>query len=292
LGSPDGLPGKIASLAEVAQATVDALQRAGAINDGLFEYLEKGLPRRAREVDFLRRQYVGRVTAQSRGVLAQAVDSPVISPIKILLVCANPRGTDRLRLGEEDRTLRECIQLSTNRECFKVETLNAATIDDLRRELLRHKYDIVQISGHGTHAGLMFEDVHGDCMTPNPAALSELLQRRGVKTVVLNACYSLSAGSFRGMGLEYTVAMEGPIADRAAVEFTRGFYDALGEGLKVVDAYAEGVSCCKLKGLSLLPALLEKGELISGGVPTTPASSESVRNVDVANPRLLPRGLD
>jgi hypothetical protein len=46
---------------------------------------------------------------------------------RVLLVCANPRGTDAIRLGEEDRTLRECIRLSPHRDRIKVETIQAAT---------------------------------------------------------------------------------------------------------------------------------------------------------------------
>ncbi len=76
----------------------------------------------------------------------------------ILLVCANPRGTDSLRTAQEDRTLRESIQLSRHRDQINIQTLNAATIDDLRRALLNDAFDIVHFSGHGTQQGLVFED--------------------------------------------------------------------------------------------------------------------------------------
>ena len=32
--------------------------------------------------------------------------------MKTLVIFANPRGTDHLRLGEEDRVIQECIQRS------------------------------------------------------------------------------------------------------------------------------------------------------------------------------------
>ena len=178
----------------------------------------------------------------------------------VLLVCANPRGTDPLRTAEEDRTLRESLRLSPNRDQFEVETLNAATIDDLRRALLRKPFGVVHFSGHGTQSGLVFEDTQGKLMVPPSAALAELLHRRGVRVALLNACYSLSVGKIAAIGMEYTVASTGPISDPGAIEFARGFYDALGAGTDVPDAFAEGMSAAELKGFDIDAVLLRQGE--------------------------------
>jgi hypothetical protein len=118
----------------------------------------------------------------------------------------------------------------------------------------------VQFSGHATRHGLQFEDAGGNIAEPDSDALAELLQRRGVQTVVLNACDSLSAGLAATERLEHTIAMTGPIVDESAIEFSRGFYDALGEGLDVAGAFDEGVACCKLKRLPVNAVLLRKGE--------------------------------
>ena len=179
---------------------------------------------------------------------------------RILLVCANPRGTDPLRTAEEDRTLRESLRLSPNRDQIEVETLNAATIDDLRRALLWKPFDVVHFSGHGTQTGLLFEDANGRLMVPRSSALAELLARRQVKVALLNACYSLSVGKITTIGLEYTIASTGPISDPGAIEFTRGFYDAIGAGTSVPDAYAEGISAAKLKGYDIDAILLKHGQ--------------------------------
>ncbi len=178
----------------------------------------------------------------------------------VLLVCANPRGSEPLRTAEEDRTLRESIQLSANRDHFHIETLNAATVDDLRRALLRERFDVVHFSGHGSTRGLLFEDVSGRLMVPPSDAMAELLARRRVKIALLNACYSLSVGRLSSIGLEYTIASSGPISDPGAIEFTRGFYDALGAGAGADDAYAEGMSAAALKGLQVDSVLLAQGE--------------------------------
>jgi hypothetical protein len=184
--------------------------------------------------------------------------------IRVLLVCANPRGTDPLRTAQEDRILRESVQLARHRSRIHVETLQAATIDDLRRALLRARYQIVHFSGHGTTEGLVFEDEAGSRMVPSSAALAELLERRQVPTVVLNACYSLSVGRLTSIGTDHTVATTGPISDPAAVEFTRGFYDAIGEGLPIPEAVEEGLSAARLKNFSLDVVLLKRGEVHVG----------------------------
>jgi hypothetical protein len=180
--------------------------------------------------------------------------------LNILLACANPRGSEPLRTGEEDRTLRQSIRLSGQRDRIDIETLNASTIDDLRRALMNKQFDIVHFSGHGTNQGLVFENDAGQIFQPPSAALAELFARRKIKVAVLNACYSLSVGRISAIGTEFTIASEGPISDPAAIEFTRGFYDALGAGLDVPDAYDEGRGAAALKGLTFAAVLLRRGE--------------------------------
>ena len=46
-----------------------------------------------------------------------------MASMNVLLVCANPRGTDVLRLSEEERTLKEAIRLSQHRDNLKVTVL-------------------------------------------------------------------------------------------------------------------------------------------------------------------------
>ncbi|MEV6342851.1 CHAT domain-containing protein [Actinoplanes sp. NPDC051851] len=181
--------------------------------------------------------------------------------LNILLACANPRGSKDLRLGEEDRTLRESIKLSAGRDRITIETLNAVTVDDLRRALMATRFDVVHFSGHGAPDGrLAFEDAVGNLFEPPTAALAQLFARRGIRVAVLNACYSLSVDSITGIGTEYTIASDGPLADPAAIEFTRGFYDALGHGLEVPDAFEEGRDAAALKGQTFTGILLRAGE--------------------------------
>ncbi len=171
--------------------------------------------------------------------------------IRVLVICANPRGTDSLRLGEEDRVLHECIKLARLRDKVRISVKHAATIHDLRRALLDEQYDIIHISGHGTGQGLVFENVAGNVELVPPRALAKQLAAYSppLKCVILNSCYSLRQGKLLSMGVPFTIAMHGPISDECAIEFTRGFYDALCSGKDIVFAYEEGCRCIELAGL-------------------------------------------
>lgn len=169
---------------------------------------------------------------------------------RVLLIFANPRSTSRLRLGEEDRAVSEAMQLAPLRSSFELVKLHAATIDDLHRALLQKRPEIVHISGHGTEAGLLLEHPNGDAAPVPPSALGELFSlyippQGELRCVLLNACYSLSQGE--SLGVEYTIAMEGPLHDAAAIEFVRGFYDAAAAGYSYEAAYEAGRVRVRLK---------------------------------------------
>lgn len=184
-------------------------------------------------------------------VVIQLEPPAAAAALSILFLAANPSGTDPLRLDRELRIIREAIERSRHRTQLRLEIRTAATIHDLRRALLDGRYDLVHISGHGEREGLLLEDEHGECVEVPKQALARLFGRYAppvgpLRCVVLNACWSLATGESMAMDVPFTVAMDGPISDRGALEFSRGFYDALGAGLDFATAYAEGRSCVEL----------------------------------------------
>ncbi len=184
--------------------------------------------------------------------------------IRILVVFANPRGTDSLRLGTEDRVIREAIKLSHQRENISLTICHATTVHDLRRALLDGEFRFVHISGHGTGTGLVLEDELGGKYVVPQGALAELLSAYcpPIECVVLNACYSISQGQLTSLGVPFTIAMEGPISDDAAIEFSRGFYDAVGASRNIDFAYAEGCRAVRLAvpHTTFVSRILKKGE--------------------------------
>lgn len=176
--------------------------------------------------------------------------------MNVLLVFSNPSDTKPLRLADEDRAVREAIKLSKARDAIEIESLHAASIDDLRRALIDKKRQVVHFAGHGEEKGLCFQNAAGETESPDAKALGALLKRHGVETVILNACYSNEMIAAAPMGTRYTVAMEGAIADAGALEFSRGFYDMIGAGRGVDEAYEEGVSCAAIKNVPVKAKLI------------------------------------
>ena len=71
----------------------------------------------------------------------------------ILILAANPKSTERLRLDEEVKKIEQGLERSKRRDQFKLVVKWAVTDDDLRRSLLDHEPEIVHFSGHGTGIG-------------------------------------------------------------------------------------------------------------------------------------------
>ena len=168
--------------------------------------------------------------------------------IKVLVVFANPRGTDPLRLGSEAKAIEQSIALSRYRNRISIKILHATTIHDWRRAFLKQEFQIVHVSGHGTDNGLVLENESGDPYVVPLAALAEFLQAYSppLNCAILNACYSVSQGEISSVGVPYTIAMDGAVSDDAAIEFSRGFYDALGAGRDIDFSYKEGCRTVRL----------------------------------------------
>lgn len=185
--------------------------------------------------------------------------------VRILALFANPMGTDAIRLGEEQRVIEQCIGRSKQRSKIRLTCHHAATVDDLARALLEGQHDIVHLSGHGSGKGFVLEDDDGRPHVPPPAALAGLFEAHSppINCVILNSCYSLTEGVLTALGVPFTIASERPLDDEAAIEFTRGFYDAIGAGCDVRKAYMAGVQRCLLKNHdpSRLPTLLAGAEV-------------------------------
>lgn len=109
-------------------------------------------------------------------------------------------------------------------------------------------FDIIHFSGHGNSDRAIFEDCASSGETSIKTLIEEVSRNSQVKCLVLNACHSLDR--FKSPALKfYLVGMDSKVQDSAAIEFSRGFYDAIGAGKSIADAIEEGKGCANLKGL-------------------------------------------
>jgi hypothetical protein len=161
---------------------------------------------------------------------------------KILILAANPMDTTRLRLDEEIREIEQGLKLAKKRDQFEIKPVLAVRLRDLRRALLDHEPHIVHFTGHGNKEGLLVEDKGGMAKQVSSEALSELfaLFSDQIECVILSACYSAVQANAISKHINYVIGMKEEIDDDAAIEFAVGFYDALGAGRSVEDAFKFG----------------------------------------------------
>lgn len=187
-----------------------------------------------------------------------------VEKLKMLIVLANPRQSSPLRLLREQKLIEEAIRSSRYRDNIEKPTiLSAATIHELSRALLEDTFHIVHIAGHGNGQGLlMLEDVLGNAAPVPQWPLANLFKRykTTIRFVLLNTCNGLTQGERISFGIPYTIAMEGALDDDAALMFAKGFYEALGAGHEIDDAYEEGCSRVSLTVTAKLASYIFKAD--------------------------------
>lgn len=181
---------------------------------------------------------------------------PFEPPLRVLLVAANPPGSNPLNLEEEGRL----IQKSLEDPSTKVTPLPKARLEELRESLLRSSCHVLHFMGHGVFdeetgtGGLLLESSAGDQETVSGEVFANHLKGGCLpQLVVVNTCHSGRIASDRGhdffagiasslvmAGVPAVVAMRIPITDRAAIAFSKALYRELAAGAPVDAAVAEG----------------------------------------------------
>jgi hypothetical protein len=185
-------------------------------------------------------------------------------PIKILFLASDPEDAQKLRLGQEFRDIQEQLKLSKFRDYFRMELPQLSIRPlDISQALLDTQPHIVHFSGHGTSKGaLCFENIVGETHFVQPNSLAALFEQFStqVNCVILNACYSEIQAHAIAKHINYVIGMNQSIGDKAAIAFAVGFYQALGAGRSVEDAYKLGCVQVRLQNIPehLTPVLIKK----------------------------------
>jgi len=179
---------------------------------------------------------------------------------KILFLSAVPTDTDRLRLDREVREIETALERSKSRRQFEMVHKCAVRVDDLRRALLDHTPQIVHFSGHGAgEEGLVFESDAGKMKLVKAESLARLFKSfaQDIHCVFLNACFSEIQADAIAQHIDYVIGMNQEMKDQAAIEFAKGFYDALAAGRSIEDAFEIGLTSIDLENIpaSSIPVL-------------------------------------
>jgi hypothetical protein len=194
---------------------------------------------------------------------------PKTNKVSILFLAADPTDASRLRLGEEFREIQEKLKLAKFRDRFALELPQLSVRpSDISQALLDTQPQIVHFSGHGTPTGaLCFEDLVGKNHPIESDALAALFEQFSgqVNCVILNACYSEIQAKAISKHIKYVIGMNQAIGDKAAIDFAIGFYQALGGGRSIEDAYNLGRVQIRLQGIPehLTPILITEGSVVN-----------------------------
>ena len=186
--------------------------------------------------------------------------------VSILFLAADPTDASRLRLGEEFREIQEKLKQAKPPNRFQLELPRLSVRpEDISQALLDVQPHIVHFSGHGASTGaLCFENQGGQTHLIQPDTLAALFEQfaHQVNCVLLNACYSQTQAKAIAEHIDYVIGMNQVIGDKAAIAFTIGFYQALGAGRTIEDAYKLGCVQISLQGIPehLTPVLIKKGQ--------------------------------
>lgn len=189
-----------------------------------------------------------------------------VETISILLLAADPTNASRLRIGEEFREIREKLRLAKLRENFKLDQRDSVRSTDISQALLDLQPQILHFSGHGTDSGaLCFENQLGQIHPISSDALAALLEQfeDQIRCVLLNACYSEIQAVAIAKHVDYVIGMNQAIGDKAAIAFAIGFYQTLGAGGTIEQAYKLGCVQIRLQGIPehLTPVLVRRGQV-------------------------------
>ena len=161
---------------------------------------------------------------------------------RILVITANPQGENNqaIRLDKEVAEIRQRVKMGTARDRIHIDTLQAATIDNLRVDLLSNNYDIIHFAGHADSNGLELLGPNGVQNLSFDAFGKMLKDQKALKCVVINACSAMQGISTAFAPL--VIGMIDDIDDEAALVFAKGFYDAIAAGHNASKAYDVAVT--------------------------------------------------
>lgn len=196
-----------------------------------------------------------RYDEEARKVLRAAYEAradipspPRLHETRILFLASNPTTTLALDLEEELRSVEMELRGVRFREEIRLVPCHAVRPDDLIRHLRQQQPSVVHFSGHGTSSGIVLRS-ESDQAIVSGGALERLFNNRGVKLVVLNACFSHEQAESIVKVVPTVVGTTEAVDDEAARRFSTAFYRTLGDGHRIGDAFRDGVDAVAVYAL-------------------------------------------
>ncbi|MCW7475592.1 CHAT domain-containing protein [Leptospira levettii] len=182
---------------------------------------------------------------------------------RVLFISSSPTDQYTISVDREARIIEEQIQASQIRDSIKFIHKTAVKPETITKAIMDEKPTIVQFSGHGDKNYICVEDEFGNTIEFPLNSLEKLfsLFKDNIKAVILNSCYSeKQARAISKLGIT-VIGMNREIDDNDAIEFSKGFYQALGGGKDVSFSFEMGKVLLSVQQTKTIPKLWEQGEL-------------------------------
>jgi hypothetical protein len=168
-----------------------------------------------------------------------------VSKVRVLVLAANPVGTDRVRIDEEVYQLESKLRSARLRDQVELIAAWAVRRRDLQDLLARHQPHVLHFSGHGTtEHGIVLQDEDGHPAPVRADVLVRILRPRAptLRLVVLNACATKAQADAIASAIDAVVGASAEIRDDDAIEFAEQFYSRLFDGESLTDAFRDGLN--------------------------------------------------
>lgn len=220
----------------------------------------KNEQRKQERADRARAEQIGKITGtlnrheELHDVALSAIRSLSNLPeeIVVLVLAANPRDQDQLRLDEEVRSITEMIRKSEHRDAIRLESRWATRPLDLLQAVNELRPRVIHFSGHGADDDrLAFQGDGGLTKFVTKEAMAQTLAAAssGIQVAFFNACYSRGQAEAVVEHVPMAIGMSTSIGDEAARVFAAQFYSAIGFGLSVGVAFQQAKAALMLEGI-------------------------------------------
>jgi hypothetical protein len=172
--------------------------------------------------------------------------------LTVLVVTAAPHDQPLLDWEREVSLLSSALQELVAQGRIAMAFCAHATAQRLQDSLMETRPEVVHYIGHGAYdparqaGALLLEDSGGGAAPLEAHAIARLFCRYQTQLVFLNACdtgrgqsMGLAAALMRG-DMPAVVAMQWPVEDEAAMQFSRAFYRAVSLDLTMDECMSEG----------------------------------------------------
>jgi uncharacterized repeat protein (TIGR01451 family) len=237
--------------------------RAGQAGANVPVHLDLAYEYRSRRYTVASTQSVRVVRDQVKG--PRVPPRSVLLPVKVLILAANPPDTQALRTDQEIREIQKTIRSGRDRDSMEVSIHLAVGPADIIQALLDDEPRLVHFAGHGggPDGSIAVQNDYGLAHLIPVEGLVDLFGTfgRSVHCVLVNACDTELLARELSAVVPYAIGMRQPVRDTSSIRFSAGFYQALGAGKSIEDAFQLGVIMLKMTPIgsdALAPVLFRR----------------------------------